>query len=76
MARYELKSNPTGQYYLTKEVREELGPTPSLICGVRAAIMFCPNEPTEAILESLDILIRDLKHRMQIQRREKQESPP
>lgn|GEM_PF-1727851 len=67
MVRYEIHSNPTGQYYLPKEVRQELGRTMSLICGVKAAVMFCPDEPIEVILESLDLLAQDLKHRMKIQ---------
>jgi hypothetical protein len=71
MVKYKIRSNPTGQYYLPKEVREELGPTLSLICNAKAAIIFCPSEPIEVILESLNILAQDLRHRMQIQQREK-----
>jgi hypothetical protein len=69
MVKYEIKSNPTGQYYLPKEVREELGPRLSMICNAKAAIVFCPDEPLEVILESLSIIELDLKHRMQIQQR-------
>ena len=69
MVKYEIKSNPTGQYYLPKEVREELGPRLSMICNVKAAIVFCPDEPIDVILESLNIIELDLKHRMQIQQR-------
>jgi hypothetical protein len=69
MVKYEIKSNPTGQYYLPKEVREELGPKLSLICNAKAAIIFCPSEPLEVILESLNIIARDLNHRLQIQQR-------
>jgi hypothetical protein len=71
--KYEINSNPTGQYYLPKEVRQELGRNPSLICGAKAAVIFSSNEPAEVILESLDIITRDLKHRMQIQQHEKRE---
>lgn len=74
MVKYEIKSNPTGQYYLPKEVREELGPKLSMICNAKAAIIFCPNEPIEVILESLNIITQDLKHRMDIQARGKAEA--
>jgi len=74
MVKYEIKSNPTGQYYLPKEVREELGPKLSMICNAKAAIIFCPNEPIEVILQSLDIITQDLRHRMEIQEREKSAS--
>ena len=67
--KYEIKSNPNGQYYLPKEVREELGPKLSLICDAKAAIIFCPGEPIEVILESLNIITQDLNHRLQIQQR-------
>jgi hypothetical protein len=70
VVKYEIKSNPTGQYYLPKEVREELGPRLSMICNAKAAIVFCPDEPIEVILGSLNIIELDLKHRMQIQQRE------
>jgi hypothetical protein len=75
MVKYEIKSNPTGQYYLPKEVREELGPKLSMICNAKAAIIFCPNEPIEVILQSLAIIAQDLRHRMDIQEREKRPSP-
>ena len=69
--KYEIKSNPTGQYYLPKEVREELGSRLSMICNAKAAIVFSPDEPIDVILESLNIIELDLKHRMQIQQRGK-----
>jgi hypothetical protein len=74
MVKYEINSNPTGQYYLPKEVREELGPKLSLICNYKAAIIFSPNEPIEVILESLNIIAQDLTHRMEIQARAKAET--
>lgn len=74
MVKYEIKSNPTGQYYLPKEVREELGPKLSMICNAKAALIFCPDEPINVILESLNIITQDLKHRMNIQARVKAET--
>jgi len=76
MVKYEIKSNPTGQYYLPKEVREELGPKLSLICNCKAAIIFSPNEPIDIILESINIITQDLKHRQEIQARAKAETTP
>lgn len=70
MVKYEIRSNPTGQYYLPKEVREELGPKLFMICSAKAAIVFCPDEPIDVILESLKLIELDLEHRMQIQKRE------
>jgi bifunctional DNA-binding transcriptional regulator/antitoxin component of YhaV-PrlF toxin-antitoxin module len=74
MVKYEIKSNPCGQYYLPKEVREELGPKLSMICNAKAAIIFCPDEPIDVILESLNIITQDLKHRRDIQARVKAET--
>jgi hypothetical protein len=45
-----------------------------MICNAKAAIIFCPDEPIDVILESLNIITQDLKHRRDIQARVKAET--
>lgn len=60
MVRFEINSNPTGQYYLPKEVREELGRKLSLICGVKMAVLFPPSLPIKDAIRSLEIIKAEL----------------
>lgn len=69
MVRFSIKANPSGQYYFPKEVREELGETLKLICDAKAAIIYSAGTPLTIILESVEIITRDLKHRIALQKR-------
>lgn len=66
MVRFKLKANPTGQYYFPKEVREELGPNLVLFCNARAAIVFPEGTKIQTVLQSLQVITKDLKHRLQL----------
>jgi bifunctional DNA-binding transcriptional regulator/antitoxin component of YhaV-PrlF toxin-antitoxin module len=68
MVKFHSRANPQGQYYLPKEVREELGQEIDLICNAKAAIIYNSNTPLNLVLKSLKVLSNDLQHRLEIQK--------
>lgn len=66
MVKFKVKANPQGQYYFPKEVREELGPNLELFCNAKAAIVFPQGTHIKTILESLEVIEKDLRHRLQL----------
>jgi bifunctional DNA-binding transcriptional regulator/antitoxin component of YhaV-PrlF toxin-antitoxin module len=68
LVKFQVKANPSGQYYFPKEVRAELGDKLTMICDTKAAIVFSENMPLTTVLESMEIIAKDLKHRLQIQK--------
>ena len=68
MVKFKVKANPQGQYYFPKEVREELGQNLELICNAKAAIVYSADTPLKTILESMEIIEKDLKHRLEIEK--------
>jgi len=67
LVKWTVKANPQGQYYLPKEVREELGERLDLICNAKAAVIFNAETSLDAVLQSLEIIQRDLMHRLHLQ---------
>jgi hypothetical protein len=65
MVKFNVHSNPQGQYYLPKEVREELGRNLNLMCNAKAAIIFNVDTPLDQVLKSISVLIQDLKNRIE-----------
>lgn len=70
MVKFRVKANPQGQYYFPKEVREELGESLELVCNAKAAVVYSAETPLTTILESIDIIIKDLRHRLELQQKE------
>lgn len=68
MVKFQVRANPSGQYYFPKEVRAELGDKLTMICDTKAAIIFSENMSLITVLESMEIIAKDLKHRVQIQK--------
>lgn len=68
MVKFKVKANPQGQYYFPKEVRQELGQNLELICNAKAAIVYSADTPLKTILESMEIIAKDLKHRIDIEK--------
>jgi len=64
LVKFKVKANPAGQYYFPKEVRQELGQNLELICNAKAAIVYSADTPIKTILESMEIIEKDLKHRL------------
>jgi hypothetical protein len=68
MVKFKVHSNPQGQYYLPKEVREELGENLDVICSACAAVIFNSNTPLEQVLRSVEVLHSDLQNRVRNQK--------
>jgi bifunctional DNA-binding transcriptional regulator/antitoxin component of YhaV-PrlF toxin-antitoxin module len=66
LVKFRVKANPQGQYYFPKEVREELGSDLELFCNAKAAVVFPQGTHIRTILESLEVIEKDLKHRLQL----------
>jgi hypothetical protein len=68
MVKFHSKANPQGQYYLPKVIREELGTDIDLVCNTKAAIIFSSHTPLELVLKSVEVLAKDLQHRIDMQK--------
>lgn len=69
MVKFRVKANPSGQYYFPKEVREELGKKLTLVCDAKAAIVFPEGTSLNVVLESVEIILKDLTHRLQLEKK-------
>lgn len=67
MVKFRVKANPSGQYYFPKAVRQELGEELTLVCAAKAAVIFPECVSLTVIVESVEIILRELRHRQQIQ---------
>lgn len=67
MVQFKVKANPSGQYYFPKAVRQELGTELILICNAKAAVIFPECVSLTVILQSVELILRELRHRQQIQ---------
>ena len=72
MVKFKVKANPSGQYYFPKEVRQELGDELELICNAKAGIIYNAKTGIDQILKSLEIIQRDLKHRLELEKEAQQ----
>ena len=70
MVKFKVKANPSGQYYLPKEVREELGNRLELVCNARAGVIYPEGTPLETVLQSLEVIQKDLLHRQELKEKE------
>jgi bifunctional DNA-binding transcriptional regulator/antitoxin component of YhaV-PrlF toxin-antitoxin module len=70
MVKFRIKANPSGQYYLPKEVREELGDKLELICNAKTGVIYPEGTSLQIVLQSLEIILRDLHHRLELEERE------
>lgn len=68
MVKFQVKANPSGQYYFPKEVRAELGDKLTLVCNAKAAIVFSEDTSLATVLESMEIIMTDLRHRLLLQK--------
>lgn len=71
MVRFRVKANPQGQYYFPKAVREELGEKLDLICNARAAVVYSVDTPLNTVLDSIEVIVKILKHRLELQKQQK-----
>lgn len=68
---FKMRTNPSGQIYLPKEVRAELGRELVLIGNARAAVLFPEDADWETVLQSLSVIRQDLEHRRDLRKVEK-----
>lgn len=68
MVTFHSKCNPQGQYYLPREIREELGNKIDIVCNAKAAVIYSSDTPISQVLGSLKILLKDLEHRQKMQK--------
>ena len=73
MVKFRVKANPSGQYYFPKEVRQELGEELELICNAKAGVIYSANIPLEQVLRSIEVIQKDLKHRLELQKQQEGE---
>jgi len=64
-----MRTNPSGQIYLPREVRAELGGELILLGNARAAVLFPKDADLETVLESLSIIRQDLEHRKALEKK-------
>lgn len=70
MVKFRVKANPSGQYYFPKEVREELGEKLTLVCNAQAAVVFPEGASLKSVLQSIELIMNDLSHRLQLEKEE------
>ena len=70
MVTFHTKANPQGQYYLPKEVRQELGERIDLICDTKTAVIYNSKTPLDIVLKSLKILCSYVENRVELEGRE------
>jgi len=68
LVKFKLKSNPHGQVYLPKEVREELGQFYEGIGNARAFVIYPEGTPINVVLNALDVIVKDLRHRLELEK--------
>jgi hypothetical protein len=68
MVTFLIKSNPQGQYYLPKEVRQELGQRLELICDTKTAVIYDPKIKLNSVLKSLKILCSHVENRLELEK--------
>jgi len=75
MVRFKAKFNPQGQIYLAQEIRKELNSkTVEILGNARAIIIFAENTPLEDVLRSLEVISFDIKHRIELEKKENSKS--
>jgi len=68
MVKFKVKSNPQGQYYFPKVIREEWGPVLELEPNLNTGIIYPEGTPTSVILRSLKTLQQHFKQREEVEK--------
>jgi len=75
MVELETKITESGVLYIPKEIRQCFGRSMKIIPNATAALFFPSDIRYEDVLASLDIIRRDIEHRLKMQRRIKGQQP-
>ncbi|MEM2104809.1 MAG: hypothetical protein QW717_08005 [Candidatus Bathyarchaeia archaeon] len=68
MVELKTRITETGVLYIPKELREAFGREMRIISNAAAAVFFPSNTTYENVLKSLQIIERDIEHRIQLQK--------
>jgi len=68
MVKFKLKSNPVGQVYFPKEIREELGDSLEGIASAKVFVIYPEGISLQVVLDSLEVIQKDLKHRIKLEK--------
>jgi bifunctional DNA-binding transcriptional regulator/antitoxin component of YhaV-PrlF toxin-antitoxin module len=60
----------SGQVYIPKELREPFGRELTILPNASAAVIFRTGTNYEDILRSLEIIAQDIRHRIELQRKQ------
>jgi len=72
MVELKTKMASSGQVYIPKELREPFGRELTILPNAAAAVIFRTGTNYEDILVSLRIIIEDIRHRIELQRKQTQ----
>lgn len=70
MVELKTKMTASGMVYIPKEIRDSFGATLKIVPDARAAVMFPENAEYQDVLDSLDIIASDIRHRIRLAQRE------
>ena len=73
MVKFQIKSNPQGQYYLPKEVRQELGERLDLICDTKTAVIYDSKTKLNLVLKSLKLLCSHVENQLELEEQNEKE---
>lgn len=62
---FELKTGPQGHIYLPKKIREVFGEKLKIMPNAHAAVLYPADADLQAVIASLQLIIRDLKLRLE-----------
>lgn len=70
------KITKTGVLYIPKELREAFGREMKIIANATASVFFPADADYKDVLHSLEIIIRDIEHRIRLQKEKHGETKP
>jgi len=73
MVELKTKITETGVLYIPKELREAFSRDMKIISNAQAAVFFPAYANYEDVLQSLDIITRDIKHRIKLSKEKQKE---
>lgn len=68
MVELKTKITKTGVLYIPKELREAFGRDMKIIANATASVFFPADADYRDVLQSLDIIAKDIKHRIRLQK--------
>ena len=69
MVELKTKMTGSGMVYIPKEIRDSFGPALRIIPDARAAVVFQEGTLYQDVLDSLDIIASDIRHRIRLAQR-------